>query len=190
MLLYVRAVHTLSRLCGVAAAAMILASVVLVCQLVFVRYVLNASTVWQTETVIFLMVGATLVGMPYVQLIRGHINVDLLPIYLSPKARKVLFVCCIIVQAIACLAIAYYSFELFLESVHGGWRSASVWGPPLWIPYVTMPLGFGLLVLQYVADLIMLPRVDDPFAPPSGLLHAAVEGDSHPADADKSRGRG
>lgn len=171
---FVRVVHAISRICGVVAAAMILASVLIVCELVFVRYVLNASTVWQTETVIFLMVGATLIGLPYVQLIRGHINVDLLPIYLSRKPRKVLFVGCILVQAVACTAIGYFAFELFLESVHGGWRSASVWGPPLWIPYITMPLGFGLLVLQYIADLVTMRDTDDPFAPPGSSMVAAT----------------
>ncbi len=163
MLLYVRAVHTLSRLAGLAAALMIVAAVVLVCQLVIVRYVLNASTVWQTETVIFLMVGATLVGMPYVQLIRGHINVDLLPLYLPPRPRRWLFLGCIAVQAAAVLVIGFYALELFLEAWERNWRSASVWGPPLWIPYLAMPLGFGLLILQYVADLLMAYRVDDPF---------------------------
>ncbi len=171
---FVRMVHTLSRACGVIAAAMILVSVLIVCKLVFVRYVLNASTVWQTETVIFLMVGATLIGLPYVQLIRGHINVDLLPIYLPPKPRKVLFVGCVLVQAVACLVIAYYAFELFLESVHGGWRSSSVWGPPLWIPYITIPLGFGLLVLQYIADLVTMRGAEDPFAPLGDAMAAAI----------------
>lgn len=174
MFYFVRVVHTISRVCGIVAATMILLSVLIVCELVFVRYVLNASTVWQTETVIFLMVGATLIGLPYVQLIRGHINVDLLPIYLPPKLRKILFVCCVVVQATACLAIGYYAFELFLESVHGGWRSASVWGPPLWIPYLTMPLGFGLLVLQYIADLVTMRDTDDPFAPPGNSMVAAI----------------
>jgi TRAP-type C4-dicarboxylate transport system permease small subunit len=165
MIVFVRGVHALSRLTGIAAAAMILVSVLIVCQMVFVRYVLNASTVWQTETVIYLMIAATLVGMPYVQLLRGHINVDLLPIYLSRRPRKILFVLCALVQIAACGAIGYYGLHLFLEAFQGGWRSSSVWGTPLWIPYLAMPLGFGLLILQYVADLIMVPRVSDPFAP-------------------------
>lgn len=163
MLAYVRLVHILSRITGVVAALMIFAAVLLVCQLVWVRYVLNASTVWQTETIIFLMIGATLVGMPYVQLLRGHINVDLLPLYLPLRARRWLFVVCILVQAVAVAIIGYYAFELFLEAYQRGWRSSSVWGPPLWIPYLAMPVGFGLLLMQYAADLLMMFRVDDPF---------------------------
>ena len=163
MIAFVRGVRALSRLSGVLAAAMILISVLIVCQMVFMRYVLNASTVWQTEVVIYLMIGATLVGMPYVQLLRGHINVDLLPIYLPLRPRKILFVVCVLVQMAACGAIGYYAFLLFLEAFQGGWRSSSVFGTPLWIPYLAMPMGFGLLILQYLADLIMLPHTPDPF---------------------------
>lgn len=167
MLLYVRVVHALSRICGVAAAMMILASVFIVCQLVFMRYVLNASTVWQTEIVTYFMIGATLLGMPYVQLLRGHINVDLLPLYLKKAPRKVLFAFCIVVQLVTCAVVAFYSAEIFLQAFKGGWRSPSLFGTPLWIPYLAMPIGFGLMVLQYTADLMMATRVDDPFLPAS-----------------------
>ena len=36
---------------------------------------------WQTEAVIYLMVGATLLGLPYVQKLKGHVNVDLVPCF-------------------------------------------------------------------------------------------------------------
>ncbi|AUN95364.1 TRAP transporter small permease subunit [Pseudazoarcus pumilus] len=174
MLLYVRTVHALSRLCGLAAATMIVASVLIVCQLVFMRYVLNASTVWQTEVVVYLMIGATLVGMPYVQLIRGHINVDLLPLYLRTGApRRRLFVACVVLQAAACGLIAWFAGHLWFEAVSGGWRSESVFGTPLWIPYLAMPLGFGLLVLQYFADLLTAIGCDDPFVAPDKRTPAA-----------------
>lgn len=155
--------HGLSRLAGLVAALMITAAVGLVCQLVAVRYVFNASTVWQTETVIYLMIGATLLGMPYVQLLRGHIHVDLVPLYLPLRARRWLFLGCLGAQAVACLVLAVYAFGLFFEALHGNWRSPSVWGPPLWVPYLAMPLGFGLLVLQFAADALMAFRVEDPF---------------------------
>jgi TRAP-type mannitol/chloroaromatic compound transport system permease small subunit len=59
---------------------MIVAAVAITCQMIFVRFVLNGSTVWQTEAVIYLVIAATLVGLPYVQRLRGHVNVDLVPL--------------------------------------------------------------------------------------------------------------
>ena len=38
----------------------------------------------------------------------------------------------------------------------GNWRSDTVWRARLWIPYAAMPIGLGLLVLQYVIELIGL----------------------------------
>ena len=53
--------------------------------MVFVRYVLNQNTIWQTDFVTFSLVAATFVGSPYVLLTRGHVNVDVLPLYLGQK---------------------------------------------------------------------------------------------------------
>ena len=84
---FLRAVNGLSTVAGWAAAAMILASIFITCQMIFVRFVLNGSTVWQTEAVIYLMVASTMIGLPYVQRLRGHVNVDLVPLWLGFRAR-------------------------------------------------------------------------------------------------------
>ena len=57
-----------------------------VCHMVFVRYVLNQNTIWQTDFVTYSLVAATFVGSPYVLMTRGHVNVDVLPHYLGPAA--------------------------------------------------------------------------------------------------------
>ena len=62
---------------------------VVVCQMVFVRYVLNQTTIWQTDFVTYSLVAATFIGSPYVLLTRGHVNVDVLPL-LSRPARALL----------------------------------------------------------------------------------------------------
>src|SRR5437773_10479434 len=84
---FVRAIRLISRLCGYVAAALIAASVVIVCEMVFIRYVLNQNTIWQTDFVTFSLVAATFIGAPYLLLSRGHVNVDVLPIFLGPAGR-------------------------------------------------------------------------------------------------------
>ena len=69
---FVRGITLLSQMCGVFAAALIAASVVIVCQMVFVRYVLNENTIWQTDFVTFSIVAATFIGSPYLLLNRGR----------------------------------------------------------------------------------------------------------------------
>src|SRR4029079_11768554 len=84
---FVRSNTPLSQNCGVFAATLIAASVVIVCQMVFVRYVLNQTTIWQTDFVTFSIVAATFIGSPYLLLNRGHVNVDVLPLYLGQRGR-------------------------------------------------------------------------------------------------------
>ncbi len=36
------------------------------------------------------------------------------------------------------------------------WIWGVVWAPPLWIPLLALPVGFGLLTLQYVSEILKL----------------------------------
>lgn len=143
----------LSSVCGIVAAGMIMVAVIITCQMIFVRFVLNQSTIWHTEAVIYLMVGATLIGLPYVQRWRGHVNVDLIPMLLPQPVRKILAVV-VLISSIAVVSIMlFYGFEQWLVAYQRGWTSDTVWGVRLWIPYLALPIGFGLFLLQMVADL-------------------------------------
>ncbi len=153
---FLRGVGWISTVCGWFSAAMILASVFITCQMIFVRFVLRESTIWQTETVIYLMIGATMLGLPYVQKLRGHVNVDLLPIWLRPVPRKALAVVVLIAGISVIIMMGWYAYENWHTAWARGWRSATVWGPKLWVPYLLLPLGFALFALQLLADLIAL----------------------------------
>ena len=162
--LFLRVIDALSGFCGLAAALMIVASVLITCQMIIVRSVLNESTVWQTEMVIYLMIGATLIGLPYVQKLRGHVNVDLLPIWLSNRPRRWLAVITSVATITILSVMVFYSVEMWWVAWDRGWTSDTVWAAPLWIPYLAMPLGFGLFLLQVIADLIAVVRgIDAPF---------------------------
>ena len=156
----VRGAELISKVCGVIAALMILVSVIITCQMIWMRFVLNESTIWQTEAVTYLMISATLIGLPYVQLLRGHVNVDLVPMLLPPRMRKALALMVLVVSIAVISILAFHGFELFHTAWERNWRSETVWGASLWIPYLAMPLGFGLFVLQLFADLIATWQCD------------------------------
>ncbi len=54
------------------------------------------------------------------------------------------------------------TFYLFKESWDGRWVSDTMWRARLWIPYSSMPIGLGLLTLQYVVDFINLVTGREP----------------------------
>ena len=161
---FLRAAAAISTLAGWCSAAMIVIAVFITCQMIFIRFVLNGSTVWQTEMVIYLVVAATLIGLPYVQRLRGHVNVDLIPLALPMGARKIL---CYITLSVSILIVGvmlFYGYEYWHFAWERNWKSDTVWGVRLWIPYLSIPVGFGLLMLQLVADLVaVILGVDKPF---------------------------
>lgn len=161
---FLRFVAALSAIAGWCSAGMIVAAVAITCQMIVVRFVLNGSTIWQTEAVIYLMIAATLVGLPYVQRLRGHVNVDLVPLSLAPRARFALAVLTSVLSIIIVSVMLWYGFEYWHFAWDRGWRSDTVWGVRLWIPYLAIPVGFGLLLLQMIADLVaVLTGIDKPF---------------------------
>ncbi len=156
MELVVRAVRRLSGLFGFVAAVCLGAACIAVCHMVFVRYVLGASTIWQTEFVLYSVVAATLIGSPYVLAMRGHVNVDLVSHYLGPRARKVLQLFASTLGIVFCVVVAWSGWRYFHEAWTEGWVTESVWAPPLSIILLPLPLGLGLLVLQYLVDIACL----------------------------------
>ena len=161
---FLNLVAGISTLAGWSAAAMIVAAVAITCQMIFVRFALNQSTVWQTEMVVYLVIAATLVGLPYVQRLRGHVNVDLIPLSLSRRPRFALAIVTLSLSAAMVAVMFFYGFEFWLLTWDRGWRSDTIWGVRLWIPYLSLPVGFALFFLQLVADLVaVILKIDAPF---------------------------
>jgi TRAP-type C4-dicarboxylate transport system permease small subunit len=153
---FIEAVASLSRLGGIVAVVLLLAAVLVICQMVFVRYVLQGSAIWQHEFVTFSLIGATFIGAPYVLLTHGHVNVDLLPVYLGPRGRFALALLAALISLIFCIILAWYGFAFWYQSYVEDWHAQTVWRPPLWVPYLAVPLGMGLLALQYLAEILAL----------------------------------
>jgi TRAP-type C4-dicarboxylate transport system permease small subunit len=150
---WVRAVHALSRLFGVFAAGLILVSVGVVCQMVFVRAVLGQSSIWQTEFVTFALIAATFLGAPYILLTRGHVNVDVLPLMVKQPARHRLHFVASVLALAFCALFLWAAVPWWYETWETGQTTASIWRARLWIPYLSVPVGLALLCLQYVAEI-------------------------------------
>jgi TRAP-type C4-dicarboxylate transport system permease small subunit len=182
---FIRGVTLISRACGIVAAGLIAASVVVVCQMVIVRYVLNQNTIWQTDFVTFSIVAATFLGSPYLLLSRGHVNVDVLPLYLGPTGRYRLAMTSMLMALAFCLVMSVLTAQFWHEAWSNNWRSDSMWRARLWIPYAVMPIGMGLLSLQYIVEIIKLVTGREP---PFGLPPKASAEEIARAEAEKALG--
>ncbi len=171
----VRGIRALSILGGLVAAGLIAAAVLVVCQMVVLRYGFGRTTIWQTDFVTFGLVAATFLGAPYVLMTRGHVNVDVLPLHLGPRGRFRLAILAQFVSLLFALVLAWLAAAFWYEAWDNGWRSDSMWRARLWIPYLAMPVGLGVLSLQMLADLYeLLTGQQHPFgiAPGTSIAEA------------------
>lgn len=150
---YVRVVSTISWIGGVLAMLLVASAVFVVCHMIFVRFVLGWSTVWQTEFVVYAIVAATFIGSAQVLVQRGHVRVDLLPLALGPRGRFWMELAAGLVSIAFLALLAWSAWHYFQEAWTKRWTTPTVWALPLWIPLIPMPVGLVLLCLQYVAEL-------------------------------------
>ena len=158
MRLFLKTVDRISEFFGVVSMLLLAAAVLVVCQMILMRYVFNASTVWQTEFVVYALMAATFLGSSYVLLHRGHVGVDLLPTMIGGKGKLVLELIGGLISLAFCGVLAYSGWIYFHEAWAGNWTTDTVWALPLWIPLLPLPLGMAALCLQYVAELIRLTQ--------------------------------
>lgn len=151
---FIRAVSAASRLGGWLAAGLLAAAVAVVCQMVFIRYVLNGSTVWQTEFVIYSVTAAIFLAAPQTLAEKGHVRIDLLSARAGPRGRLALEV----FAALASLAflgpLAWSGWRYFHKAWANGWLTETAWELPFWIPLLPLPVGMFLLCLQYAAEIM------------------------------------
>jgi TRAP-type C4-dicarboxylate transport system permease small subunit len=150
---FVRLVDRLSDACAIAASAMLVAAMLIVVWMVAYRSMGN-STYWEIELATYLIVGAVLVGSPYCLKTRGHIGVDLVSEWLSPRGRRVLARVLAALGLAVCLYLAWEGLQLTLEAWHKNEHSGSTWNPLRWPFFALMPVGLGLTALQYVAEML------------------------------------
>ena len=148
--IFVRITDGLTVITGWVAALCLVAAALIVTEAVIVRKLLGISTIWQIEASVFLLIFTVFVGAPFVQKNEHHLNVDLVIIHLSPRTREITLVVVSFISCILTAILAWYAWPMWWETVVKNEHSESLWGPPLWIPFLFLPLGMTLLFLQYI----------------------------------------
>ena len=140
--------------------------VLLICADVCARYFRLFAMPWSLDAAEHTLYFVTFLGAPWVLLTRGHVNVELVPLMLGPRGRYLLALFAYLGSAALCIMLTWYSALFWHEAWEGGWLSDTVWGPPLWKVYLAMPIGFFVISLQYIADLLSLLKG---WQPPFGI---------------------
>ena len=146
--------------------SMLLIAVILVGNVV-VRTLFNFSFAWAEEISSLLSIFITFIGVSYVARVGRHISMSALYDAMSFKGKKIFMLISAAVTMLLLLYLMYYSITLVQAMrVSGRVTSALLW--PMWIPYMMLPVGFGLGAIQYM--LILLMNVFD-----KEVVHTCVE---------------
>ena len=153
---FIWVVQMLARAGGLLAAFMVALAVFVICDMVIERYIFNLTTIWQLDVVTYSIIATTFLGSAYVLMTRGHVNVDVLPLYAGPRVRYWMAIFANLLALAFCLVLFILCTKFWYQSWSKDWHSDTVWRAPLWVPYFSMPVGLGLLCLQYAAELLCL----------------------------------
>lgn len=141
---------------GRLANLMILLSCVISATNALVRYGFNWSNNWPLELQWYLFGAAVMFGAPYTFQKNEHVRVDLIYGHVSERVQFWIDVFGILIFLLpACLLFSWLSWKsLFLPSWAILEQSANAGGLPRYPVKLVLPIGFALLALQGIAELI------------------------------------
>jgi TRAP-type mannitol/chloroaromatic compound transport system permease small subunit len=149
---------------------LILASTVISGVNAVVRKAFNMSSNAFLEIQWYLFAAAFLLAAGYTLLNGEHVKIDVVSSRFSKRTQIWLDVIGFtLFLTPLCLTILYYAIPFFLRGYHSGEMSSNAGGLIRWPVYAMIPLGFGLLLLQGLSELIkriafLVGLIEDPTA--------------------------
>jgi TRAP-type C4-dicarboxylate transport system permease small subunit len=154
MPILIRLITTLSRFLGGVSAALIAASLVLVCVVAVMRFGFGDPAPWPADIVTYLMMGLTFLGAPYVMSVHGHVTLVVMQKRAGHRGRVALSVLAALLSLVFAVLVAWAGERLLTTAVREGWRDDNGLGLALWIPYLSLPVGSALLALQCLVEVL------------------------------------
>ena len=145
---------TANRIGGLIAGICILATAFIVTYEVVLRALFDAPTEWVNEVSVYLILISAFLGFSPALAAGKHISVDLVTSKLSKQANKLLGIIISILGMGFSLVFLVTSAEMALNSYQLNMLSTSTLRIPLYIPQASLPIGFSILFLQFLANLI------------------------------------
>src|SRR5262245_26997063 len=134
--------------CGVLAALLIGAIVVLVCYDVIGRNIGLKSLPWIVEATEYALPLITLLAAPWLLFRAEHVRLDLLNTTLSASALQTLDRIASLVGLVVCVTIIWYAFKVIADTRSIGAMVMKSLVFPEWWLFVPVPASFGLMAIE------------------------------------------
>jgi len=154
-LLISRGIDRLNQSVGLFTTWLILATTLISAGNAIVRKAFDSSSNALLEIQWYLFAAVFLLGAGYGFLKNAHVRIDFISSMLTARARNWIDVGGILLALFPfCFLCIYLSWPLFMQAYISGEMSSNAGGLIRWPVYALVPLGFGLLMLQGVSELI------------------------------------
>jgi TRAP-type mannitol/chloroaromatic compound transport system permease small subunit len=121
----------------------------------FSRYAFDVGSNAWLELQWYMFTGMVMLGAPYVLNVNDHVRVDIFYGNAKPRTRAWIDLLGLIFFLLpVAVAIMIMAWPFFIESYHGHEMSGNAGGLLRWPVKLIIPVGFGLLVLQAVSEII------------------------------------
>jgi TRAP-type mannitol/chloroaromatic compound transport system permease small subunit len=133
-----------------------------------VRKAFNMSSNAYLEVQWYLFAASFLIAAGYTLLNGEHVKIDVISSHLSKRGQIWVDVIGFTLFLIPmCVTILWFSIPFFLKGLYSGEVSSNAGGLIRWPVYAMMPLGFSLLLLQGISELIkriafLMGLIEDP----------------------------
>ena len=149
------AVDAFTNLIGKLIRWLVLASVLISAGNAIIRKAFNISSNSFLEIQWYLFAGVFLLGSGFAFMRNVHVRIDFISGKLSKRTNTVIDILGIVVFIIPlCLIMVWLSWPLFTTALTTGEMSQNAGGLIRWPAYLLMPLGFGLLFVQALSELV------------------------------------
>ena len=151
------AVDKTADICARAGEVVIVLIAIMMFYEVVARYIFLSPTGWTQDVAVTAQVWFTYFGMAYVLRHRELIRITAIIGRLGPGMRRLVEAFALVVIAAFCAVAVWYGSDIVADSIRLGRRQPTMLQMPNWISELPVVLGFALLFLQAVADLVRLP---------------------------------
>jgi C4-dicarboxylate transporter DctQ subunit len=155
---------------GVIAAVLLIAVMLGTTVKVIFRYGLREGLIGADQIGGTMLLYIALLGAAWVLRRNEHVTIDLLLGHVGPRTRWFLTVVSAVIGALVCLVITVFGTLEVIDSLQKGVRIPAEIEMPRAVNLVVIPIGFLLLMLQFLRQTVDLLKGADPPPPPSASV--------------------
>ncbi|PIE15356.1 MAG: C4-dicarboxylate ABC transporter substrate-binding protein [Rhodobacterales bacterium] len=150
----------MSRYAGLLGACLLAATGAMLTYEVIARYFFIKPTIWAAELSQLCLIWGCLLSLGWVLNMRRHITVNAITGLLPPLAQRLCVVVSLLILITFSTIVAYWGWDIFHDSWMRGRTTGSLLNLPSWVAELAVPVGFALLTVQALVELLSLRSAD------------------------------